>query len=249
MKRIGYVAAGALALFASSAFAVDHTVTASNFQFDPPTLTINVGDTVTFVNGGGFHNVLSDTDSVISFRCANGCDGDGGNGDPASNSWSATVLFSTAGTAPYHCEIHGVDGGGGMAGTITIVNGGTGPIIGVDPTSLTGTAASGDATSVPLAISNSGDADLNWTGDVASTDCVMPDSVPWLSLSPTSGTVMGGAPADNVDVTLDATLLAEGVYNANVCIHSNDTAADPVTVPVEFTVTTPDLIFRDGFDP
>ena len=42
-------------------------------MFDPPDVTINVGDTVTFTNLGGVaisHNVHADDDS---FRCANGC--------------------------------------------------------------------------------------------------------------------------------------------------------------------------------
>lgn len=51
--------------------------------FSPAQLTINVGDTVTFVGrGGAAHNVHADNGS---FRCANGCDNDGncGNGSPS----------------------------------------------------------------------------------------------------------------------------------------------------------------------
>ena len=79
-------------------------------------MTINAGDTVTFVNGGGFHNVVSDTHL---FRCANGCDGSGGNGAPSSSAWSSTVTFSTVGTFGYFCEVHG-SVGSGMAGTIVV---------------------------------------------------------------------------------------------------------------------------------
>ena len=52
MKRISLLAGGALALFAVTASAVDHQVIARNGPrvFDPATLQINVGDTVTFVN-------------------------------------------------------------------------------------------------------------------------------------------------------------------------------------------------------
>ena len=80
-------------------------------------MTIDVGDSVTFTNASGFHNVLSDKGAVTAFRCANGCDGAGGDGNPAGPGWSATVTFPTIGAAPYHCEVHGA----GMAGTITIV--------------------------------------------------------------------------------------------------------------------------------
>ncbi|MGA9421201.1 MAG: plastocyanin/azurin family copper-binding protein [Rhodanobacteraceae bacterium] len=113
-------------LAASSAQARDHVVTAlsSPFRFEPPTLIIATGDTVTFVNGGGFHDVHSDDGSITAFRCANGCDGDGagGDGSPSSDPWSATVNFPDAGIAPYHCEIHGSDGSG-MHGTITVADG------------------------------------------------------------------------------------------------------------------------------
>jgi plastocyanin len=84
--------------------------------FSPATLTITAGDTVTFTNQGGFHNVAADDGS---FRCAQGCDGAGGNGDPSSLLWTATVTFPTPGTVGYHCEIHGAPGLG-MFGTITV---------------------------------------------------------------------------------------------------------------------------------
>ena len=35
-------------------------------RFQPESLTINAGDTVTFVNGGGFHNVVADDNSFTS---------------------------------------------------------------------------------------------------------------------------------------------------------------------------------------
>ena len=92
----------------------------ANNAFAPQTLTIDVNDTVTFVNKGGFHNVVADDGS---FRCARGCDGDGrgGSGNASSANWAATVPFNTAGTVGYFCEIHGMPGEG-MFGTI-IVNG------------------------------------------------------------------------------------------------------------------------------
>jgi plastocyanin len=108
-------------LFSAAAFAANHVVTArSDLTFSPSSLTITAGDTVTFRNGGGFHNVVSDPGSVTSFRCANGCDGAGGNGNLSSLSWSATVAFPTAGAVGYFCEAHGSSGGVGMSGRITI---------------------------------------------------------------------------------------------------------------------------------
>ncbi len=92
------------------------------YAFDPPTLTINVGDSVTFTNVGGVnvaHNVQTDGNQVTNFRCANGCDGDGqgGSGNPAFNEWSATVTFTKAGVIQYYCYNHK---NMGMVGTITV---------------------------------------------------------------------------------------------------------------------------------
>lgn len=102
----------------SPAAGANHTVEARpNNTFSPSNLTIQVGDTVTFVNAGGFHNVEANNGS---FRCAEGCDGQGGNGNPSSASWSATVTFNSVGTIAYFCEVHV---GLGMTGTIVVEQG------------------------------------------------------------------------------------------------------------------------------
>ncbi len=87
--------------------------------FSPQFLTIHAGDTVTFVNLGGYHNAVADDGS---FRCAHGCDGDGqgGNGNPTDSLWLATVSFPNAGTVGYFCEPHGSPGSG-MYGTIEVL--------------------------------------------------------------------------------------------------------------------------------
>jgi plastocyanin len=75
------------------------------YIFVPNDLTIHVGDTVTFNSNGGArgpHNVHADDDS---FRCALGCDGEGGHGDPYFY-WSVTRQFDHVGTIPFHCDEH-----------------------------------------------------------------------------------------------------------------------------------------------
>jgi plastocyanin len=92
--------------------------TTPTLQFNPSTLSINVGDTVTFTNLGGIavaHNVHADDDS---FRCSNGCRGVGGaTGDPSLSQWSSTVTFTKAGVVNFHCDDHG---NMGMVGSITV---------------------------------------------------------------------------------------------------------------------------------
>jgi plastocyanin len=86
-------------------------------MFSPSTVTINVGDTVTFINNGGApHNVHADDDS---FKCSSGCrgDGTGAMGDPSISAWTASVTFTKAGTFGFHCDLHGSMG---MTGTITV---------------------------------------------------------------------------------------------------------------------------------
>jgi len=90
----------------------------AGISFNPQTISIRPGDTVTFVNKGGFHNVVADDGS---FRCAHGCDGQpGGNGGASSSNWVASVTFESAGVVGYFCEIHGAPGEG-MFGTINVI--------------------------------------------------------------------------------------------------------------------------------
>lgn len=250
MRMLAVPALLAVACTAVPVHAEDHVVTAfaGPFRFEPAELTIAPGDTVTFVNGGGFHNVVSDPGAIVSFRCADGCDGDGGNGDPSSADWSATVAFPEVGSAPYYCEIHGAPGNVGMAGLITVAEETPTPVLVVEPQALEGSAEAGGSTTLPFGVANEGDAELTWTADTADTDCATPNVVPWLSVTPTGGSVGVGAPPANVDVTLDAAALGVGVYTANVCVESNDPVNGLLTLPVTFTVNTVDLIFADGFD-
>lgn len=82
----------------------------------------------------------------------------------------------------------------------------------------------------------------------ANNACVDPASVPWLSLSPANGSVQGGSNATNVQVSFDASALADGTYSANLCVYSNDPLHRHQSLPVRFTVGVSDAIFADGFD-
>jgi plastocyanin len=116
VARSGLWALTAFALLTANASAANWTVNVGGAQlaFSPATLTISAGDTVTFINQGGFHNVAADDGS---FRCAISCSGSGG--DPNSALWSSTVTLASPGTVGYHCEVHGA-AGLGMFGTITV---------------------------------------------------------------------------------------------------------------------------------
>jgi plastocyanin len=109
MSIFSKLASISLLLFVgTSAFAVDHKVTVGGTAnvFSPRSLTIDAGDTVTFISSGGFHNVVADDNSFTS-------------GSPA-DTFSFTHTFATAGTFSYYCSIHGGPGGVGMSGTIKV---------------------------------------------------------------------------------------------------------------------------------
>lgn len=79
------------------------------------------------------------------------------------------------------------------------------------------------------------------------TSCDNPGSVAWLSTTPASGTVIAGS-TGSVVVTADATGLAVGTYEANLCVVTNDASHALVPVPVTLTVSLPDAIFCSGFE-
>jgi len=90
-------------------------IATGNNTFSPSVVNLLAGGTVTFSNGNGLHNV--NAEGSVSFRCANGCDGQGGNGDPSTANWSFTITFPSAGTTTYVCDEHASVG---MTGQIIV---------------------------------------------------------------------------------------------------------------------------------
>lgn len=79
-----------------------NTVYIQNFAFNPTSLTVKAGTTVTWVNKDSTtHTVISDNGAFPS-----------GDLNPGSN---YTYTFNKTGTYPYHCSIHP-----SMTGTVTV---------------------------------------------------------------------------------------------------------------------------------
>ncbi len=72
-------------------------------------------DSVTFVNGGGLHNVHADNER---FHCLINC---AANTSPSSAMWSSTVAFPLLGTIGYYCDEHG-NLSSRMRGSITVLD-------------------------------------------------------------------------------------------------------------------------------
>jgi plastocyanin len=89
-----------------------HNVTVGpDSAFHPPSITIDVGDTVTWSAGGGpIHNIRADDNSFST---------------PGGSTFTFSHTFTTVGTFGYYCTIHGSPGGG-MSGTVIVGGGGGG---------------------------------------------------------------------------------------------------------------------------
>jgi plastocyanin len=98
-------------VMAAPAGAADATVEVNDFAFTPGNAPINQGDTVTWTNVEGNHNVVFDNGMFPPFP--------GPNGGQAP--WmSPPRPFPGLGTFRYYCSEHGGPGGVGMAGTVTV---------------------------------------------------------------------------------------------------------------------------------
>lgn len=106
-------AAAGLGLAVLPADAADQSVSAnSSNDFVPASVTITQGDTVTWNNTGGSHNVSFDDGSFDMPA------------DAVNSRWTVQRTFDTPGTFRYVCELHE---GIGMVGTVTVqAAGGTG---------------------------------------------------------------------------------------------------------------------------
>ena len=88
---------------------VNHTVQTSGMAFSPDSITINLGDTVTFINTGGNHNVNGTTATFPSNPASFG--------NSLGSGWTFTHVFTVAGTYDYQCDPHA---GMGMIGKVIV---------------------------------------------------------------------------------------------------------------------------------
>jgi len=94
-----------VALMVVPATAADQTVTAQpSTEWSPDDVTIDIGDTVTWNNGGGIHNVEFNDGSYTQ------------PGQPSSSGWSVERTFDTPGIFRYQCGFHG----SAMAGAVRV---------------------------------------------------------------------------------------------------------------------------------
>ena len=85
------------------------TVTMKDFEFEPKTVTIAAGSTVTWVNSGTKkHSATADDGSFDTGLLTAG--------------QSKAVKFDKPGTFQYYCQLHGGPNGDGMSATIVVTS-------------------------------------------------------------------------------------------------------------------------------
>ena len=62
-----------------------------------------------------------------------------------------------------------------------------------------------------------------------------PTDIPWLSISPTSGSIPRGG-LQNLELTFDSTGLAPAIYTEHICFASNDPNVPELDVEITFVV-------------
>ena len=143
------LATGLLLALPSGVGAASQQVAATpESTFTPAEVTVSPGDTVTFHNNGGFHNVPVEDGGLDSPA------------DPSPTSWTASRTFTAAGEYRFYCEQHGGPGGVGMSGVVRVGTSGGAPPDTAPPvlSSLALRRARGRAVAVVLRSSEAGSA-------------------------------------------------------------------------------------------
>jgi hypothetical protein len=122
------------------------------------------------------------------------------------------------------------------------------PDIDITPASLTSQQPPDQVKTLTLEIDNIGNQPLDWSINESNSGSCSPADIPWVSVAPDSGTSAPGA-ITPIDVVLDSTGLAVGIYQGVLCVNSNDPDESLITIPItletieELTIFLP-MLFR-----
>ncbi|MDA0243313.1 MAG: M36 family metallopeptidase [Chloroflexi bacterium] len=149
----------------------------------------------------------------------------------------ANVVDGTVDTTTFTATSQG---NGSVSDSVDLATAVNDPEIAITPTELEATVTADSTADQTLTIWNMGGSNLTWAiseipAQTMLGACPIGD-IPWLSVNPTSGTVLAGG-SEDVTATYDATGYSAGVYTGTLCIASNDTVTPQLTVPVTMTVS------------
>jgi hypothetical protein len=124
----------------------------------------------------------------------------------------------------------------GLSGIFFGTIAGTAPQIVVVPDFLQEIhTAPSQTSSQSLTIRNDGNVTLEWSVSESPTSCNTPGSVPWLGFLSPGGTIPAGSSVQAA-VTFSSAGLTPAIYNAFLCVSSNDPEQPLISVPVRLTV-------------
>ncbi len=95
-----------------------YTINSGSYYYTPDTLTINIGDSVIWINDGGYHDVNGNINSITGQPFNNPVTFD----SPATSTVGAVIFaykFSVPGTYNYDCSV-GSHASAGMVGTVIV---------------------------------------------------------------------------------------------------------------------------------
>jgi plastocyanin len=97
-----------------------HTVNAGSYYYTPTNLTVQVGDSVIWINDGGLHDVNGNTNSITNQSFNNPVTFD----SPSTNTAGAVIFaykFTIPGTYNYDCSV-GSHAANGMIGSVIVTD-------------------------------------------------------------------------------------------------------------------------------
>ena len=105
-------------IISSSPTPTSHTVSSGNYYYTPTTLNLNTGDTVVWLNNGGFHNVNFVNSSITGLPYGNP---ESFITAPTTGPVLATHVFNISGSYTYDCSVgsHAING---MVGYLNVTN-------------------------------------------------------------------------------------------------------------------------------
>lgn len=226
MRQLRSIPSLLLAAFcaASVAHAADVTVNVLGSSFSPRNVTIQAGDTVTWVNDNqGLHNVSA-------------ADGSFRSGNPA-GSFTFSHTFPAAGSFPYVCEVHEALG---MTGTVTVEAGGGGDQPGKVRFAQAGYSVSEGAGKATIAVSridgDDGPATVHWAATAGSATAGS-------DFTAASGT-LSWADGDGANKSFQVTIVNDTADEPNETV--NLTLSSPTGASLDDTRKTAALTIDDN---
>ncbi|HSM69483.1 MAG TPA: plastocyanin/azurin family copper-binding protein [Xanthomonadales bacterium] len=225
--------AGAFLLYLPlAAIAAVHEVTVGDNFFSPSELTIQVGDTVRWINaeGGPDHNVTSNTGAWAQ--------------SPTAPSFTFEVVFNSPGSFPYRCTVHPAQ----MTGTITVEGEASSAELAVTAFDAEdGSFAAGQEITLDTTIQNSGDGD---SGAVTLDYYAMPDEQAANQSLQSAGQSGSGKSGTGLESIPDGAFLLGSANIANIgmggSVNHQAMVEVPDTIPPGTYIIGVTLNFSDG---